>query len=484
MDLTMMMTIYFNKQMRKILLLASATLIFILTSCKNDILNAGSNIMPESDAIVVGCDTFSLTSALLHDDYVYSSPDSLLLGECDNMFGTVHADIITQLACPEGFVIPENSEVDSLVLYLYYNTWFGDDNSPMSIKAYALDKGTFSYTSPYQTNLDLNEYWSGEDSTYILNKERIITASTYGDSVYNSSLSKYTPVIRMRLTDEYAQSFFNHKSFSSQEEFNSWMKGLYITSSFGSSVILHISQVTLGLYYHFAYTRTDGVTDTVSDIKSFYSNSEVRKVNHITYSNEHYDELLAISDSVTYIVSPAQFYTRLCLPMETMSDTIKAKLGNKRPYVNLAQIRVDVLNVFSGSSNEKTFDDYAQPATNMLLVREESVNRFFLEHELPQDTCALLASLTAQVDSAGNTFYAYYYDVSTLLTKQLRDTTQEENLNMVLVPVTVDYSTSSSSSSGTTISAVHPMQMVTATAIRSAQSEVSPMKLEVVYSGF
>lgn len=473
--------------MKKTLLLASAILLILFTGCKSDVLTAGSGVMPEADAIVVGCDTFSLSSALIHDDYIYSSPDSLMLGECDNMFGTVHADILTQLACPEGFVIPENAEVDSIVLFLYYNTWFGDKNSPMSIKAYALDRGTFAYTSPYQTNLDLSEYWSGEDSTYILTKERIVTASTHTDSVYNSAISGYTPVIRMRLNDDYAQYFFSHKSFASQDDFNSWMKGLYITSSFGSSVILHISTITLGLYYHFSYTRTDGVTDTVSDIKSFYANSEVRKVNHVTYSDEHYDELLLLSDSVNYIVSPAQFFTRLRIPMEAMSDTIRARLGDKRPYVNLAQIRVDVLNVFTGSSNDKTFDDYAQPASNMMLVRENSVNRFFLEHELPQDTCAILATLTARVDTAGNTYYAYYYDISTLLTQQLRDTTQEENLNMVLVPVTVDYSTSASaysSSTTTTVSAVHPMQMVTATAVRSAQSSVAPMKLEVVYSGF
>lgn len=460
---------------KKIFFLFAALL--LLTACKDDIAGSGMSVLPGTDDIVVRVDTFGVKSALMPADYIYSAPDSFLLGECDNRFGTIHADILAQFTCPTGFEYPQGAEVDSVCIFLYYNSWYGEGHSPLSLSVYEMDKSTFSYSGSYPSNLDVEDYCSRDDSVFVLDRKRVVTAASPTDSVFSSSANIYVPYVRFRTSDEFARSFFARNDYSSQAAFNRAFKGLYITGDFGSAALLHVSQLTMALYYHYTYSKA-GTDTVVSDMKSFYANTEVRQVNRILYTNRQLDVLQAESDSVNYIVSPANIYTGLALPMQFMSDTIKEQLAGKRPYVNQAKLTVDVLNVYTGPTADKTIDDWAQPAPYMLLLKQTALDRFFRERELPSDTCAILATLSSGADADGNTVYYYTYDLSTLLTQQLRQEQNTDSLRMVLVPVSVETSSSAS------ITAVQPQQTISATAIRSAANPSNPMRLEVVYSGF
>ncbi len=456
-----------------------------LTGCEDNIQSAGSSVLPPEDDILVNVDTFSLGSQLRTADYIYATPDSFLLGECDNQFGTIHADILAQLACPVGFQFPEGAEVDSICIYLYYRSWFGDGNSPMQISIHEMDKGTFNYSSPYPSNLPLADYCSYNESTDILGKKRIITAATPTDSLVSSSTGITVPYIRCKTTDTFAKHFFKTADFSSQEAFNKAFHGLYITSDFGSATVLHISEVNMALHYHFTYQK-NGKDTTVNDVKAFYANTEVRQINRVTYLNSQIDNLQQYSDSINFIVSPANIYTRLTVPMMDMTNYIVTSLGEKRPYVNQAKLQIDVLNKYTGTTEDFTYTHWAQPADHMLLIKESSMERFFDKKELPSDTCAILASLSSKTDSVENVYYFYEYDLSSILTNQLRTEDKVDNLQLVLVPVTVETSTSTNyyGSSSSTINAITPQQTISATTIRSAQNKEHPMRLEVVYSGF
>ncbi len=450
-----------------------------LSACKDDVLNTGASVLPAEDEIVVCVDTFSIKSSLLQADSIYSSPDSMLLGECDSKFGTIHGDILTQLACPEGYEYEEGAEVDSVCIFLVYTTWYGDGHSPMSVQAYELDKNTFYYSNRYFSNIDINEYWSGEDSTYILEHDKIVVAAAPTDSA-----GKGQYFVRLKTNNDFAKRFFEKQDFSSQDAYSETFKGLYISSDFGSATMLHITDISLGVYYHFTYSRA-GVDTLVNNEKWFYSNSEVRRVNRISYSNSTIEKLKKDQDSVNYIVSPAHLYTCLNIPMKEMAESIlnKDEMLNKRPYVNMARLRIEVLNKYTGQTSQKTSDDWAQPAAFMLLVKQDAAERFFIKRELPSDSCAIVSALSSGTDSIGNTIYYYSYDLNTLLTQQLRAEEKTETLTMYLMPVSVE--TSAGSSSGTsTITAVHPLQTVSATTIRSAQNKDNPMRLEVVCSGF
>ena len=464
------------------------------TSCKNDVANTGQSVLGEEDAIIVLADTFSFSSRIDSCAAIISQADSFLLGELETDYGLLRASILTQLACPEGYHYPADfsvDSVDSICLFMYYSSWVGDANSPIAVNAYMLDKKTFRYSSTYPTDLNIDDYCSRDKS--ILCNHRIVVASEKLDSVQNSS-GKYIPMVRMRVNDDFTREFASIQSFDDQAAFNELFKGLLIETSFGSSTMLNVTDIALGVYYHFSYNKA-GRDTVVNDMKAFYANSEVRTVNHLYYQDkaQWLDELKQDSDTYNYIIAPAGVYTRMSFPMAQIADSIIVQMRDpvtgdtiKRPYVNKAQVRVSVENVFSGSTSEITRNDWLQPSNYMLLIKESSMERFFAEKELPTDTCALLGQLTQDKDADGNTIYYYSYDMSDFISNWVRDRMLPENqrkyasdesiLNMLLVPVSVG-----TSSSTTVVSSVRQQQTMSATKIKSAKNG---MQLEMVYSGF
>jgi YD repeat-containing protein len=114
-----------------------------------------------------------------------------------------------------------------------------------------------------------------------------------------------------------------------------------------------------------------------------------------------------------------------------------------------------------------------------MLIQKEEINKFFSKNEMPSDSVAIIAALTATSDTLGNINYKYTYDLSKLLTRQIRNKVQTEYLNFVLVPVAVTSNTSTGS-----IQSVKPLQTISATLIRSANNQETPMDIEMVYAGF
>ena len=472
-----------------------AAIMGLWTGCKDDVATTGQSVLDADDKIFVLADTFTISSVVDSCDAIISQADSFLLGEIETDYGTLRASILTQLACPEGYSYPADfavDSVDSICLFMYYSSWEGDPNSPIAVNAYLMDKQTFQYSGTYPTDLNISDYCSREKS--ILTNHRIVIASEKLDSIQNND-GTYSPMVRMRVNDDFMQEFASIRSFTDQKTFNEAFKGLLIETSFGSSTILNISDIALGVYYRFGYNKA-GRDTVVHDFKAFYANSEVRTVNHLYYEDkkELVEKLQTDSDTYNYIIAPACVYTRLQFPLKEIADTIIQNMRDpltgdtvKWPYVNKAEVRVSVENKFTGSTSDKTYNDWIQPASNMLLIREESLERFFINKELPSDTCALLGTLTQGVDSVGDAIYYYSYDMSDFLTdrlhKILREKLYEENnnptLNMLLVPVTIG--TSTVSNSATAVTSVRQQQTVSATKIRSAKNG---MKLEIVYSGF
>ena len=480
---------------RTVFIVFLAAIMGLWTGCKDDVATTGQSVLDADDKIFVLADTFTISSVVDSCDAIISQADSFLLGEIETDYGTLRASILTQLACPEGYSYPADfavDSVDSICLFMYYSSWEGDPNSPIAVNAYLMDKQTFQYSGTYPTDLNIGDYCSRDKS--ILTNHRIVIASEKLDSIQNND-GTYSPMVRMRVNDDFMQEFASIRSFTDQKTFNEAFKGLLIETSFGSSTILNISDIALGVYYRFGYNKA-GRDTVVHDFKAFYANSEVRTVNHLYYEDkkELVEKLQTDSDTYNYIIAPACVYTRLQFPLKEIADTIIQNMRDpltgdtvKWPYVNKAEVRVSVENKFTGSTSDKTYNDWIQPASNMLLIREESLERFFVNKELPSDTCALLGTLTQGVDSVGDAIYYYSYDMSDFLTdrlhKILREKLYEENnnptLNMLLVPVTIG--TSTVSNSATAVTSVRQQQTVSATKIRSAKNG---MKLEIVYSGF
>lgn len=454
----------------------------LMAGCKGDLANAGESILEADDEILVKSDTFNVSSTLCMSPGVISIPDSLLVGEIETRFGTLRASAMTQLSCPEGFRYPENAVIDSVCLFVYYSSWTGDGNSALGLRVYEMDKATLEYSpdEPYLTRLDVGDYCSMSEESSVLQSARVVVAQTPKDSVYQEAQSCYVPALRFRLSDSFAERFTQVRSFTTQAAFNEFFGGLYIVSDYGGSTVLNMQDVSVGVYYHFTYPRIDtGRDTTVTDVKGFYANSEVRQVNIFEYLNDKGDWLEQLRNEDTcYMIAPAGVYTTLSLPMGLMDSTIMMSLGDKRPYVNKAELRVDVL------ENEKGSASWMSAAQNVLLMKdmsENAIESFFTNHELPNDTSAILSTLGSETDSLGIVRNYYSFDISTLLTKQLRQTNNPDTLRMTIVPVSISTTTTNSS---TLITSVKQSQTLSATMIRSAQNSEQPMTLKVVYSGF
>lgn len=460
----------------------------VFQSCDGDE-KVGSSILTEEDEIVVKSATFKMQSGLNLYPEVSFYPDSFLLGECDTHFGTIRADLLTQFACPKGFAYPDSVEdahgkkiftqltVDSVSLSLYYRNWYGDGYAPLGITVYQMDGQTLS-----DNDTTLSNYCSLVDSTHIVSSPVVFVPATPNDSSYSTEYEAYVPTIHIKLSDEFAQRFFSIKKFTTQKEFNELFKGLYICSDFGGSSVLYINDITMTVHYHFTLPRP-GVEDSVIyDTKSFYANNEVRQLNrYLYYEQEKVLEDLKEREDTNYIISPANIYTWLSIDMNSIKNSIDTELNNGneslyRVYVNRANLTVDVL--YSDSLTERPRDNWDSPANNMILIKEEELSSFLTENKLPSDTSAIIASLVGSTDNLNQTSYSYSYDLSSLLTAELRATDMKGELKFALIPVAVK----SNLSTGQVIS-VKPQQTITVTRIRSANNS-TPMNLDMVYSGF
>ena len=457
--------------------------LLLLMGCSGNVIDAGSSTLNEEDDIRVLSDTFAIVSSLDSCNAISLTPDSFLLGECDTHFGTIRADLLTQLACPEGYEYPnvETAEVDSVCLYLYYRSWYGDGNTPLGITVYEMDKATLQAYEAYPNTLNLADYCSMNEASKIVASSRIVVPSVRTDSAYSSADQSYISCIRMRLTDEFAQRFFQARDFSSQEAFNQQFKGLYICTDFGAGSILHVTDIAMTVYYHFTMARP-GVKDSiVHDSKSFFANEEVRQVNRYTYPDRQavLQQYATITDT-SYIVSPANIYTRLSVRLDSIYQRMDDQLGaaeEYRVYVNRANLTIDVL--YTDSTKDRPRDKWEKPAAYMMLIKEDKFESFFANNERPTDTIALVAALATKADSLNNPTYSYTYNLSDMLAQQLRATEKEEVLNFMLVPVTVTANSSTSA-----ITSVKQQQTISTTRIRSANNTDKPMDIEVVYAGF
>lgn len=438
----------------------------------------------QGEDVIVRSDTLAyINSSIMPAAPVWLTPDSFLLGECSSHdYGTLKADILTQFACPEGWVFPDSSALDSVCLYIYYTSWCGDGNAPLGLTAYPIDLEPLSPDSVYGSNIDIARFCSMQHEAVRQNK--IIAAASPADSLYSSIKKDYVPYVCMRLAEQYEKLLFDVGRYESQEKFNNLFPGLCITSSYGASTALYVSSLCLTVHYHYTYPDSSEPSGykTMADHKILYANSEVPQVCRYRWpEREQVLDNLRQDTTVNYVLSPANIYAHLRIPVADILDSIRTGVGSDRhAYVNKAELRIDVLN---GASTATKQDNWAAPAPNMMLVSESAFTDVFRKGLFPSDTTALYASLTSYYDADSARYFHYYpFDMAPLFTLLLREAPRD-TLHMVLVPVDLGY-TSTSSSSTPSISSVRLKQTLTATKIRSARSPEAPMDIEVVYCGF
>ncbi|MFZ4582543.1 MAG: DUF4270 domain-containing protein [Paludibacter sp.] len=448
-----------------------------LFSCETDLTDLGTSAQPASDAIILKIDSLNVSSSNYDVSYIYSKPDSLLLGTfIDETYGRLYADILTQIQPPVGVSYPKKTDIqsspaaDSAKVIINYRSWFGDAYSPMQVAVYQMDKKTFNDAGLYESNINPDDYCSMSKKL----GSKIFTAKDYGairpiaNSIEIPLSQDFVDGFKTELTDFYSKTDVSR--------FHAKFNGLYITTNFGSASLLNIRSVYLKYYYHYTYIRKsfDGLRDSTVTVKTsqdYPANEEIRTVNRF----QHPDKASILSTlnanpDVNVVSAPANIYTKVSISYADLKS--KLKVDNRKLLLNRAMLRINATDV-----KDTTL---ALPLiTSLLMIDVDSVETFFKKRRLPSDKTSVLGTLSYEKASDNTIVYFYNFDLSKILTYELDKTNNTTTmLNYMLVPVSIGYDGSNN------VKEIKQQNLMRAVKICSGTHPTKAMKLNVVYSGF
>jgi len=453
---------------------------FVFYSCDNDLTNLGANIQPAGDAITLGIDSFSVSSENFDVEFIYSKPDSLLLGTFfDETYGTLNADVLTQLQPPVSVEnvasYPAKAVADSAQLFIVYYSWFGDDYSPIEVNVFKMDQGnTFKETELYKSNLKVEDYCSKS----VLLGSKVVSPKDYAGGRTNP----YIIQVKLDTSLVFGQNKFSSElketyTLGDEAKFHNKFNGLYITSNFGSASLLNVQSIYMRYFYHYSYTRktNDGLRDTsvtVSHYQDYPANKEVRTVNRVELPQKAAILQQFNADPTKNVVAaPANIYTRVTLPLKAIKDSLNKGVNGKTMLINRAIFRVNITDV------EDT--TLAVPlVSSILMLNEDSVDNYFKTRKLPTNYNSVLGSVTYEYDSNNTLQYFYKFDMSKVLTHELAKNPLTQELKFRLIPAAIRYDGSGN------IIEIKQQNLLRAVKLCSGTHSTKPMKLQMVYSGF
>ncbi|MEE0911058.1 MAG: DUF4270 domain-containing protein [Paludibacteraceae bacterium] len=410
----------------------------LLVGCSDED-GVGSIIQPEEDFLHSYSNGLEVGTSTIKSDSVLSKSESLLLGRyVDAKFGEIKAEFLTQLdarlgggiVLPDTTVVaansgmsgilnsmlqsvdekfgliksvysPSNLTVDSVVYIIQYGSDFmGDSTSLQALSVYELTKELTN--QHYYTDVDVSEY---------CDKSNLLGATSF--QVKNSREIRIP--LKAELGEKLVSIYNTSSDIKTQEDFNSFFKGVYVSHSFNRGTILNVLVSGVLVYYSFdaiISTSYDG-RDTVltsSQIEDRYSinplvssiflsaNKAVQRVNAIQHSDLEsvYEDLQA--DTLTYVFTPSGFYTAVSIPFKSMMDSIRLNAEDtSKVMFNSVKLRFYYA--------KKYWDTDLLQSANMLLIDKKEVESFFYENKQPD-------GITSFVSSMDTTAKAYIFNIT------------------------------------------------------------------------
>jgi hypothetical protein len=410
----------------------------LLVGCSDED-GVGSIIQPEEDFLHSYSNGLEVGTSTIKSDSVLSKSESLLLGRyVDAKFGEIKAEFLTQLdarlgggiVLPDTTVVaansgmsgilnsmlqsvdekfgliksvysPSNLTVDSVVYIIQYGSDFmGDSTSLQALSVYELTKELTN--QHYYTDVDVSEY---------CDKSNLLGATSF--QVKNSREIRIP--LKVELGEKLVSIYNTSSDIKTQEDFNSFFKGVYVSHSFNRGTILNVLVSGVLVYYSFdaiISTSYDG-RDTVltsSQIEDRYSinplvssiflsaNKAVQRVNAIQHSDLEsvYEDLQA--DTLTYVFTPSGFYTAVSIPFKSMMDSIRLNAEDtSKVMFNSVKLRFYYA--------KKYWDTDLLQSANMLLIDKKEVESFFYENKQPD-------GITSFVSSMDTTAKAYIFNIT------------------------------------------------------------------------
>ena len=267
---------------RLFLPVAGLVLLLFVVSCEKDPDVVGLSVTPPQDQIYgERMDTATIVAYSVLEDSIKTNYTSLnLLGSTfDPVFGRTDASFYTQyLLSSVNVDFGANPVVDSLILYLGYNGYYGDTTTPLTLRVYEMDESLY---------LDSSYYSNDVTKTKGVELAHMTFRPSPTDSVMVDTI-KVGPLLKInmsKISKAFANKIINapKEVLASNSEFIKYMKGLYVkvdpVSYKGSILYFNLmgSLSAMNLYYH---------NDSVDSLRfPMIVNEYAARYNHFGHNN-------------------------------------------------------------------------------------------------------------------------------------------------------------------------------------------------------
>lgn len=357
-------------------LLISILFILSLFSCKKDPYEIGISLLPPSDTLnVLTTDTCTVVAFSVGQDSIRTDETtSLALGSMlDPVFGKTTTSLFTQVRLSsEGADFGTNPVLDSLVLCLYYNGYYGDTTTMQQLKVYELSQ-----------DLEIDSaYFSNQTATHysdLLANLNFLPRPTDSVAVYGK---KVRPHLRINLSK--MSSYLGNKLLYAPESvlgdntsFLKFMKGLYLESgptNYKGSLLNFTTgdgSSRMTVYFH---DGNDPANDSLT--YDFLLNDACARFTHI----DHNGYLDASPDLKRQILSHDSSQGTKQLFLQGLAGV---RIKVKFPYMkNLGKANTIAINDAVLMFKNPDADTTLAPPGILNLVRQDSIGRIaFLSDE-------------------------------------------------------------------------------------------------------
>jgi hypothetical protein len=221
---------FFSRQKNFLRFIFFFSIVVFFSSCNDDPLEIGKNILPGDDSLAVGIDTLAVevSTAEMEPILAHTLGFSLLGVTSDPVFGKIYADFLTDFTWADSFYfdngIPENNfRAEKLEMIIKVNGYYGPD-SMINYEVYELlsDFPTYRY-SDYELP---DELWDRNAKLNVGNTYVEYDTSN-GDIFLHQRLSDD---FMARLIDE--DLILNDGIYRDEDAFRNTFKGLYVKNGF------------------------------------------------------------------------------------------------------------------------------------------------------------------------------------------------------------------------------------------------------------
>lgn len=414
-----------------------------ISSCGDENSMIGSSIV-DTDLEIVVDSSFQkmVTAESIPNDSVVGRTITQLIGRISIPgYGKLETDFLTQFMSASTFDTVGVDRLDSLVLYLSYNTesFTGDSLAPMQLSVYPLEK---QLKSPVYSSVDPAEYYNAQSAPIAL---KSYNASFLG--LPDSLVELGYKTIRVKLPDAMAEQLFEkYKTdplvFSSPSRFTQYFPGFYVKTSYGSGCVVNVQNSVMNLHY----TKTTVINDKDSTYASTQTlmavTPEISTGNHIRLE---IDPTLQsnIDAGRVYLQAPAGLNVLLHFPtreiVRSFEESVGAGGSTIQGLINSLILEVPLKEL--PKSNYKL-----EPPQFLLFVRKSEFQSFFEKKELADNVRSFYAEYNS--DTRKYSFTGLRTFLNDVIEKKRQGTEiTDADEEIVLVPVSVYSETVSSGSS-------------------------------------